>query len=57
MSAMIDRVRSPGGTTTAAFEHLDKADARGIFADAIEAARNRAVELGEEASSSAAKGN
>lgn len=52
MSAMIDRVRSPGGTTTAAFEHLDKSDARGIFAEAIEAARHRAIELGEEASSS-----
>jgi len=51
MSAMIDRVRSPGGTTTAALEHLDKTNTRGIFADAIEAARKRAVELGEEASS------
>ena len=55
MSTMIDRVRSPGGTTTAAFEHLDKNDARGIFADAIEAARNRAIELGEEASSDTPK--
>jgi len=52
MSAMIDRVRSPGGTTTAAFEHLDKSNARGIFTAAIEAARKRAIELGEEASSS-----
>jgi len=52
MSAMIERVRSPGGTTTAAFQHLDKSDARGIFAEAIEAARKRAIELGEEASSS-----
>jgi len=49
MSAMIDRVRSPGGTTTAAFEHLDKSDARGIFADAIKAARNRAIELSKDA--------
>ena len=46
MSAMIDRVRSPGGTTMAAFEHLDRTDARGIFADAIKAARDRAIELG-----------
>lgn len=51
MSTMIDRVRSPGGTTTAAFQHLDKSNARGIFAQAIEAARERAIELGEEASS------
>ena len=47
MASMIERVRSPGGTTTAAFEHLDAADVRGIFADAIEAARSRAVELGD----------
>jgi pyrroline-5-carboxylate reductase len=49
MSAMIERVRSPGGTTTAAFEHLDKSNARGIFADAIVAARDRAIELSEDA--------
>lgn len=46
MAAMIERVRSPGGTTTAAFERLDAADVRGIFADAIDAARLRAIELG-----------
>ncbi|MDH4046828.1 MAG: pyrroline-5-carboxylate reductase [Gammaproteobacteria bacterium] len=45
MSRMIDRVRSPGGTTTAAFEYLEKADARAIFARAIVAARDRAAEL------------
>lgn len=45
MAQMIDRVRSPGGTTTAAFEYLEKADARGIFARAIVAARDRAAEL------------
>ena len=53
MADMINRVRSPGGTTTAAFEYLDKSNARGIFAQAIEAARQRAVELGEEAGSNA----
>ena len=47
MSSMIDRVRSPGGTTTAAFEHLDAKDVRGIFAEAIDLARKRAVELGD----------
>lgn len=47
MSAMIERVRSPGGTTTAAFEHLDATDVRGIFAEAIDLARKRAVELGD----------
>jgi len=50
MSLLIDRVRSPGGTTTAAFEHLDNKDARGIFATAIDAAERRAAELAHEAS-------
>ena len=45
MADMIERVRSPGGTTTAAFERLDAADIRGIFAEAIDAARRRAGEL------------
>lgn len=45
MSKLIDRVRSPGGTTTAAFEYLDRADARGIFATAIDEAEKRAAEL------------
>ncbi len=47
MSSMIERVRSPGGTTTAAFEHLDATDVRGIFAEAIDLARKRAIELGD----------
>jgi len=50
MSLMIDRVRSPGGTTTAAFEHLDEHDARGIFETAIDAAEKRAAELADVAS-------
>lgn len=50
MSVMIDRVRSPGGTTTAAFEHLDEKDARGIFETAIDKAEKRAAELAEVAS-------
>jgi len=51
MSKLIDRVRSPGGTTTAAFEYLDQADARGIFATAIDEAEKRAAELAELAAS------
>jgi len=50
MALLIDRVRSPGGTTTAAFEYLDHKDARGIFATAIDAAEKRAAELAREAS-------
>jgi len=49
MSSLIERVRSPGGTTTAAFEHLDAADVRGIFAAAIDAAKKRAADLALEA--------
>jgi pyrroline-5-carboxylate reductase len=49
MTSLIDRVKSPGGTTTAAFEQLDASDARGIFAAAIAAAERRARELAREA--------
>jgi len=52
MLSLIERVRSPGGTTTAAFELLDAADVRGIFAAAINAAERRAAELANEASAS-----
>ena len=48
MAKMIDRVRSPGGTTMAAFKHLDSENARGIFEDAIETARHRSAELAKE---------
>lgn len=46
LKVLIDRVRSPGGTTTAAFEHLEATGVRDIFAAAIKAARDRATELG-----------
>lgn len=49
MAALIERVRSPGGTTTAAFECLEACDVRGIFARAISAARDRATALAAEA--------
>lgn len=52
MASLIERVRSPGGTTTAAFEQLDSADVRGIFAAAIDAAARRAAELAREAADS-----
>ena len=51
MSSLIERVRSPGGTTTAAFEYLDDVDARGIFATAIDEAEKRAAELAKLAAS------
>jgi pyrroline-5-carboxylate reductase len=47
MAAMIEHVRSPGGTTAAAFEVFDKENVRDIFAAAFAAARDRAVELAE----------
>ena len=49
MSELIARVRSPGGTTAAALDSLEGADVRGIFAAAITAARDRAVELADAA--------
>lgn len=52
MSSLIERVRSPGGTTTAAFQVLDEADVRGIFLAAMDAAERRAADLAEEAGSS-----
>jgi len=45
MPAMIEHVRSPGGTTAAAFEVFDERGVRDIFAAAFTAARDRAVEL------------
>lgn len=53
MAQLIARVRSPGGTTMAALEHLDKAGVHAIFAAAITAARDRAVELADNAHDSA----
>jgi len=47
MEAMIAHVRSPGGTTAAAFEIFDEQKVRDIFASAFTAARDRAVELAE----------
>jgi pyrroline-5-carboxylate reductase len=57
MASLIERVRSPGGTTTAAFECLDAADVRGIFAAAIDAAAKRAAELALEASAAGQESN
>lgn len=45
MEAMIEHVRSPGGTTAAAFDVFDSENVREIFARAFTAARDRAVEL------------
>lgn len=53
MATLIARVRSPGGTTEAALDRLDAANVRDIFAAAIERARERAVELADEAHTSA----
>jgi len=45
MEAMIEHVRSPGGTTAAAFDVFDDQNVRDIFAKAFAAARDRAVQL------------
>ncbi|MDH3373443.1 MAG: pyrroline-5-carboxylate reductase [Gammaproteobacteria bacterium] len=47
MEAMIAHVRSPGGTTAAAFEVFDQEQVRDIFTRAFTAARDRAIELAE----------
>lgn len=47
MEAMIAHVRSPGGTTAAAFEVFDEKKVRDIFAAAFSAAKDRAIELAE----------
>jgi pyrroline-5-carboxylate reductase len=47
MEAMIEHVRSPGGTTAAAFEIFDNENVRDIFASAFAAARDRGRELAD----------
>ena len=49
MDSLIARVRSPGGTTAAAFDYLETTDFRSIFKEAVVAARDRAVELADKA--------
>lgn len=49
MDELIARVRSPGGTTAAALDSLEQQDVRVIFAAALQAARDRAVILADEA--------
>jgi pyrroline-5-carboxylate reductase len=49
MDSLIARVRSPGGTTAAAFDYLDATDFRAIFTAAVVAARDRAVDLADQA--------
>jgi len=49
MDSLIARVRSPGGTTAAAFDFLDGTDFRDIFSATVVAARDRAVALADQA--------
>jgi pyrroline-5-carboxylate reductase len=49
MDSLIARVRSPGGTTAAAFDYLDGTEFRDIFSAAVVAARDRAVDLANQA--------
>ena len=49
MDTLITRIRSPGGTTAAALESLEKGGIRDIFAAALNAARDKAVELADQA--------
>ena len=45
MASLVERVRSPGGTTEAAMQSLETDRIRDIFARAVTAARDRAVDL------------
>ncbi len=49
MDTLIARVRSPGGTTAAAFDLLEGTEFRDIFSAAVVAARDRAVQLADHA--------
>ena len=49
METLIARVRSPGGTTAAAFDYIDSTNFRDIFSAAVIAARDRARELADQA--------
>lgn len=49
MASLIARVRSPGGTTAAAFDYLEDTEFRDIFRRAVIAARDRAVDLADRA--------
>jgi pyrroline-5-carboxylate reductase len=49
MDALIARVRSPGGTTAAAFDYIDSTNFRDIFSTAVIAARDRAKDLADQA--------
>jgi len=49
MDTLIARVRSPGGTTAAAFDYIDSTNFRDIFTAAVIAARDRAKDLADQA--------
>jgi pyrroline-5-carboxylate reductase len=49
METLIARVRSPGGTTAAAFDYIDSTNFRDIFSGAVTAARDRAKDLADQA--------
>lgn len=49
MDELIARVRSPGGTTAAALDSLETQGVRDIFTAAITEARDRAIELADQA--------
>jgi pyrroline-5-carboxylate reductase len=51
--ALISKVRSPGGTTSAALDYLEQRNARTLFAAAIRTARDRAEQLADDAHDSA----
>ena len=49
LASLRDRVTSPGGTTAAALAELESAGIRDMFRKALMAARDRSIELGQQA--------
>jgi pyrroline-5-carboxylate reductase len=50
MSELIAKVRSPGGTTAAALDSLEDQNVRAIFSAALSVAKEKAIQLADEAS-------
>ena len=45
---LINKIKSPGGTTQAGLESLEKNDLESVFKEAFRAAKNRSIEISNE---------
>mgnify|MGYP006249981463 FL=1 len=46
--SLINRIKSPGGTTQAGLESLENSELDKIFREAFKAAKNRSIEISNE---------